>query len=169
MTKIRSLIAAVAATIVLSACAGSSNMVISPNRTAYTAQSVTLEYDGGTIDVEQDSVDELQRYMDEEFFGDAQNAAAFARGSELTVRYGFMTFDEGSQAARYFLGGLGGGEARMVVRAEFFDPQGNSLAVIQSEGRLGGGFFGGDAGSAIRGAAREIATYAVDNFGGPSQ
>lgn len=62
------------------------------------------------------------------------------------------------------LGGLAGGEAKMVVRAEFFDAAGNSLAVINAEGTISGGFLGGDAGSGLRGAAKEIAAYAAANF-----
>ena len=54
------------------------------------------------------------------------------------------------------LGGLAGGEAKMVVRAEFFDAAGNSLAVINAEGTISGGFLGGDAGSGLRGAAKKL-------------
>ena len=136
-------------------------MVIAPNTTACKAKQVTLSYENATVQVEDECVAELKRYMEDEFFG---KEALFTRGEQLTVKYGFMTFDEGSQAARYFLSGLGGGEAKMVVGAEFFDAQGNSLAKIQSEGRLGGGFFGGDAGSAIKKAAQEIADYAEATF-----
>jgi hypothetical protein len=52
----------------------------------------------------------------------------------------------------------------MVVVAEFFDPAGKSLAKIQSEGTVSGGFFGGDSDSAIKGAAKKIAAFAEDNF-----
>jgi hypothetical protein len=158
---IRAFAAAFVAAVLLSACAGSSNMVVAPNRSDFNTQSVTLRYEGATLDVEQESVDELQKYMKEEFFG---KKGAFTEGPGMTVKYGFMTFDEGSQAARYLLLGIGGGEAKMVVRAEFLDADGHSLAVIQSEGRLNGGLFGGDAGSAIHGAAKEISAYASENF-----
>ena len=136
-------------------------MVLQRNTTSYTASNVTLEYGAGTIDVEADSVTELQAYMREEFY---ENNPVFAEGSGLTVKYGFVTFDEGSQLGRYMLGGLAGGEAKMVIRAEFFDAAGNSLSAINAEGTISGGFFGGDAGSGLRGAAKEIAAYAAANF-----
>ena len=88
----------------------------------------------------------------------------FKRGDKLTVKYGFMTYDKGSQAARYFLGGLGGGEAKMVIGAEFYDADGNLLAKIQSSGWLNGGIFGGSSSSAVKKAAEEIANYAKANF-----
>ncbi|MEO0500124.1 MAG: hypothetical protein AAF205_06145, partial [Pseudomonadota bacterium] len=150
-------ILALAGVFVLSACAGSSNMVMQPNKAAYKANAVNLVYEGATVDVEEKDVAELQKFMENEFFG---GDTPFVRGEDLTVRYGFMQFDEGSQAARYFLGVVGGGEAKMIVGAEFVDNQGNVVSKIQSEGRLNGGFFGGDAGSATKLAAREIADYA---------
>lgn len=52
----------------------------------------------------------------------------------------------------------------MVARVRFFDPDGNMLAEIQPTGRVAGGFFGGDAGSALRNLAIEAATYAEENF-----
>lgn len=161
MLRLRGLTALAAAGLVLAGCAGSSNLVMSPNRTAYKAQAASLVYDGGTVNVEDKATAELQQYMQQAFFEKGVN---FGRGNELTVKYGFMAFDEGSQAKRYFLGPIGGGEAKMVVGAEFFDAAGNSLAKIQSEGRLSGGFFGGDASSAIKKAAEEVAAYAKANF-----
>lgn len=161
MLRLRQLAVVVVAGSMLAACAGSSNLVMNPNRSTYKAQAASLVYDGGTVNVEDGSAAELKKYMEQAFYEKGVN---FGRGSELTVKYGFMSFDEGSQAARYLLGPIGGGEAKMVVGAEFFDAAGNSLAKIQSEGRLSGGFFGGDASSAIKKAAEEVAAYAKANF-----
>lgn len=138
-------------------------MILTPNTSEYRTSNVTLEYGGGTVEVEQESVVELQRYMREEFF-DPERGAIFSEGEGLRVQYGFVTFDEGSQAARYFLGIVGGGEAEMTVRARFYDAEGNLLAEIQPTGRVSGGFFGGDAGSALRNIAIETAEYAAANF-----
>ena len=152
---------AVLASLLVVGCASSSNMVLTPNQSQYRTDTVKLEYGGGTVEVEEASVTELQRYMREEFF---ERTPIFSPGEGLTVRYGFYTFDEGNQAARYFLGGIGGGEAEMVVRAQFIDPQGNVLAETQATGRVSGGFFGGDAGSAFRNVAKELAAYAEATF-----
>lgn len=149
-----------AAGLLLSACAGSSNMVVQPNTSNFRSNQVNLVYGGATVAAEDKGVTELKQHMETAFF----EKGLFQRGNRLTVKYGFMTYDEGSQAARYFLGGIGGGEAKMVVGAEFYDESGTLLARIQSEGRLSGGFFGGDAGSAIKKAAQEVADYAAANF-----
>lgn len=154
------LVAAVLAGTLVAGCAGSSNMVVTPNQSDFRSQTVDLVYGGATVSAEDEGVTELKRYMEEAFY----EKGLFSRGAGLTVKYGFMTYDEGSQAARYFLGMIGGGEAKMVVGAEFYDTNGNLLARIQSEGRLNGGFFGGDASSAVKKAAQEIANYAAANF-----
>lgn len=99
--------------------------------------------------------------MQEAFF---EKDAAFSHGRGLTVRYRFVGFDRGSRMSRYFLGGLAGGEAEMVLEAEFVAPDGKVLAKVQSQGRVNGGFFGGSSNSAIDGAVKEIRDYAVANF-----
>ena len=135
-------------------------MVVMPNESTFRSPTVALVYGGATVQAQDEGVTELKEYMEKAFF----EKGLFSKGDGLTVKYGFMTYDEGSQAARYFLGGIGGGEAKMVVGAEFYDKSGKLLAKIQSEGRLNGGFFGGDSSSAIKKAAQEVADYAKANF-----
>jgi hypothetical protein len=149
-----------AASFGLSACASSNNIVLAPNKTQYTSSNVALVYDNATIKVEDKKVALLGKYLEEEIFN---GKSAFAKGDGLTIKYGFIGYNEGSQALRYLAGPIAGG-AKMVIVAEFFDPAGNSLAKIQSEGTVAGGFFGGDSDSAIRGAAKKIAQFAEENF-----
>ena len=47
--------------------------------------------------------------------------------------------------------------------AEFYDDDAK-LAEIQTEGRIGSGFFGGSMSEAVDKAAEQIATYAITNF-----
>ena len=145
----------------LGACAGGSNLVMEPNKSEYRSRTVTLGYAGSTVNIPEKASGELKKYMQARFF---KEGTVFKEGDGLTIRYQYVSYDEGSQAARYFLGVIGGGEAKMVVQAEFLDPEGTVLAKIQSEGRLSGGVFGGDAGSAINRAAHEIAEFAEANF-----
>lgn len=152
-------LAAIAAT--LSACGASHMVVMEPNRSAVKAEGVQLVYDDSVMGVPQEAVDKVKRYMQDRFFGEG---AAFTRGNEMTVRYGFVGFDEGSQFSRWFFGGLGDGKATMVIQAEFVDQNGNVLAKVQSEGELSAGFFGGDSDSAIKKAVGEIGDYAETNF-----
>jgi hypothetical protein len=158
--KIVSAAALAAASFCLSACASSNNIVLAPNSTHYTSSKVALVYDNATVNVEDKKVALLNKYLEEALF---DSDAAFAKGEGLTIKYGFIGYDEGSQAMRYLAGPLAGG-AKMVIVAEFLDPAGNSLAKIQSEGTVSGGFFGGDSDSAIKGAAKKIARFAEENF-----
>jgi len=90
---------------------------------------------------------------------------AFQKGSELTIRYRFVQFDAGSQFTRWFLGGIGNsGEGSLTIEAKYFDMAGKELSVIQTEGRIGSGFFGGDFSFALQKAAEEIADYTKINF-----
>ena len=149
-----------AASFTLSACASSNNIVLAANSTNYKSPNVALVYDNATVKVEDGKVALLNKYLEEALF---DGSPVFSKGQGLTIKYGFIGYDEGSQAMRYLAGPLAGG-AKMVIVAEFLDPSGKSLAKIQSEGTVSGGFFGGDSDSAIKGAAKKIAKFAEDNF-----
>ena len=155
----KKLVFAAAAALALSACAGSDLMVLEKNSSNYSSNVVNLVYEEATVPVDPGKQALLAKYMD-----DAFTDVGFTLGEGLTMRYGFIGYDEGSQAARYFLGGIGGGEAKMVLRAEFYDRDGNKLASVQSEGRLAGGLLGGDSDTAMMKAAEELADYAKANF-----
>lgn len=162
-SNMKKMLFAATAALSLVACSSSNNIVMVPNTSDYAASAVALEYDGGTVEVEDGKVALLEKYLRNHLFDDG---SAFAEGMNgLTIKYGFIGYEEGSQAARYLAGPIAGG-AKMVIVAEFFDAEGNSLSKIQSEGTVSGGFFGGDSDSAINGAAKKIAGYAKENFAG---
>jgi hypothetical protein len=88
----------------------------------------------------------------------------FAEGEELTIRIKVVQFEAGSQMQRWFWGGIGNaGEGSLQVLAGFYDDDAK-LAEIQTEGRIGSGFFGGSMTEAVDKAAEQIATYAITNF-----
>lgn len=145
----------------LAGCGASHLIVEQPNRSAVRAQAIALKYDDSITGVPQSASDYVQRKMEEAFFG---KNAAFTRGQDITVRYGFVGFDKGSRLGRWALGSFGVGEAQMVIQAEFLDPQGTVLARVRSEGEVGAGFFGGSANTAIDKAVAEIRQYAVTHF-----
>ena len=90
---------------------------------------------------------------------------AFQKGPDLKIKYRFIQFDPGNQFTRYLLGGIGNtGEGSMTIEVKYFDAADKELATIQSEGRIGSGFFGGDFSFAVEKAAEEIAEYAKLNF-----
>ena len=160
MKKIFAVAALAAASVNLSACASSNNIVLAANSTNYKSPNVSLVYDNATVKVEDGKIALLNKYLEEALF---DGSPVFAKGEGLTIKYGFIGYNEGSQALRYLAGPIAGG-AKMVIVAEFVDPSGKSLAKIQSEGTVSGGFFGGDSDSAIKGAAKKIAKFAEDNF-----
>lgn len=89
----------------------------------------------------------------------------FDKGKELTIKYRFIQFDPGNQFTRWFWGGIGNaGEGSLTVEAKFYDADNQELATIQSEGRIGSGFFGGDFSYAVDKAAEKIAEYTKVNF-----
>jgi uncharacterized protein YcfL len=142
-------------------CASNHLIVEQPAVSAVHAQSVTLDYQAAGAAVTADAAAYLQSKMQDAFFG---KDAAFTHGKDLTIRYRFVGFDRGSRLSRYLLGGLAGGEAQMVIEAEFVAPDGTVLSKIQSQGRVNAGFFGGSSNSAIDGAVKEIRDYALANF-----
>lgn len=92
-------------------------------------------------------------------------AANFEPGDGLTITYRFVQFQEGAQAARWLLGGMGGvGEGSMSVEAVFSDSSGQRLGKIIAEGRIGSGAFGGTFHNVLENAAQEIARYAAAHF-----
>jgi hypothetical protein len=153
--------AMVLAFVSITGCASNHLLVEQPAVAQFHAQSIKLDYESGGAPVTADAAAYLQRKMGEAFFSPG---SGFQPGNDLTVRYRFIGFDRGSRLSRYFLGGLAGGEAQMVIQAEFVRPDGTVLAKIQSQSRVNGGAFGGSSNSAIDGAVKEIRDYALANF-----
>ncbi len=87
-------------------------------------------------------------------------------GKELTLKYRFIQFQEGSQFERWFWGGIGNaGEGSITCEVLFLDPAGAEVAKIQSEGRIGSGFFGGSIHDALGKMGEEVGKYTVQHFG----
>lgn len=89
----------------------------------------------------------------------------FVQGSELIITYRFVQYDPGNQFTRWFWGGIGNaGEGTITLEATYVDSFGKLLAKIQSEGKIGSGFFGRYFSLALEKAAEEIAEYTIENF-----
>lgn len=147
----------------LAGCATSHTIVTQPNGTSVRAKTVTLVYDDSTVGAPAEAETSIKNYMTERFF--AQKHPAFTPGPDLTVRYRFVGYDEGNRMTRWLTSSFGGGgDAHMIVEAEFLDSNGATLSKIQSQGEVGAGIFGGSHRSAIKKAADEVATYAERNF-----
>ena len=99
--------------------------------------------------------------MEKEFFGG--DAPLFHRGDGITVKYRYLGFDEGSQAARNFLGPIAGG-SKILLEVDFIGPDGTLLSQVRGEGTVSGGFFGGSNKSGTDQAIKKVAEYAAANF-----
>ena len=139
--------------------AGRTMILEAPGR-EYRVPTYHLEHSGSTA-----AVPEGIRSRFEAAVNKAVLASGMKTGDELTLRYRFIQFEKGDQFARWFWGGIGNsGEASITTEVVFLDSSGKELAKIQSEGRIGSGFFGGTLNEAIEKMAEEVAEYTIANF-----
>ena len=90
----------------------------------------------------------------------------FTKGSELSIRYRFVHLDPGNRFNRWFWSSFGNsGEGSITIQARFFDSANVELAVVEAEGLVWNGLFGGGLLSAVEKAAEELADYAHLNYG----
>ena len=150
------------AALALSACANSSLMVEQPYRGDYRTASATVMPDANTVEVDADNTEYTTRKMEEAFFGG--DSPLFTEGDGITVTYRYLTFDEGSQALRYLMGGLAGG-SKVLLEVDFTGPDGTLLSKVRGEASVSGGFMGGSNKSGIDKAIDKIAEYASATFG----
>jgi hypothetical protein len=82
------------------------------------------------------------------------------RGSDITLEYRFIQYNEGNRFARYMLGGIGNtGEASLMMEVTYLDSNHQVLGKIMTEGRITSGLFGGSSDNAVEKAADEVASY----------
>ena len=87
----------------------------------------------------------------------------FVEGHEITAHYKVVTFNPGSRFMRYMVG-MGAGKGTASIRVNFVDGAGQSIGVIDVEGNIVMGTFGGSSKIAIEEAADEAAEYAIKSF-----
>lgn len=146
----------------LSACATATTTVLAPASTgqAQAFSTAQIQSDSDTVTVPTEARAHFEKRLNEYLFAQGSH---FKQGDDLTVRYRFIQFDEGSRALRYVVG-FGAGKGTMTVEVVFLDKQQKELAKIQVGGELSMGFFGGDFDEAISRAAKEAADYALKSF-----
>ena len=148
----------------ISACASGATTVLAPPTisTAAPFNTLKIESDTDTVSIPADARAHFEKRLNEYLLG-ATPPTKFKPGSDLTLRYRFIQFDEGSRALRYFIG-LGAGKGKMTAEIAFLDAQGKEVAKINVEGEISMGFFGGDFDMAISQAARQVADYTLKSF-----
>jgi hypothetical protein len=163
-TVIRAAAAAAALGFLVSACGTGRTMVMEPPEAKQAFTAVTLERAADTVTVPDEFRTRFLKDIRARLYGEDGKAGPFAEGPGLVIRIKVVQFDEGNQFERWFWGGIGNaGEGSLQVLAEFYDGE-KKLAQIQTEGRIGSGFFGGSMNEAVDKAAEEIADYAIANF-----
>lgn len=156
----RKLLAAALAFLV-TACGEGHTVVVSTPAPGIKAQTATIVYEEATVKAPDATVAKMKQYLEQRFY--QGKAPKFQVGNELTIKWGFIGHDAGSQFTRWFIG-FGAGSAKTVVKADFYDAAGNKVGSIQADGSVSGGFFGGSSDEALKQVADEIGKYAEANF-----
>jgi hypothetical protein len=153
--------------VVLSAgCGAGRTMVLDVPDRKVVANGVEIVRAESTVDIPVDVLIHFEKELRENLY-EKQNEkeAPFVEGSDLRLEYCFIQFDKGNQFSRYMWGGLGNsGEGTMTVQVRYVDNSNEEIAKIQSQGKIGSGFFGGSIKSAVNRCAEEITEYTVTNF-----
>lgn len=147
--------------LLVAACGAGHTIVVSAPAAPVKFETVSLIYEEATVKVPDATTAKMKQTLEQRFF--SGKTAKFHPGNDLVIKWGFIGYDPGSQFTRWFIG-FGAGEAKMVVKADFFDAQGNKLASIQADGSVSGGFFGGSSDDGLNQVADQIAKYAEVNF-----
>lgn len=157
------ILSTLALAVFLAACGSGQTVILErPDGGAKYEQARLLPGDH-LADVTAEQVQEFHDYLDKFMFGEK---GVFEKGEEgIVVKYRFTSFNPGSRAKRYIAGGIGDwGAAASTIEVSFENPDGLQIGKINVEGRIGGGFFGGDAESTLKRAAREAADYAAAHY-----
>lgn len=147
-------------------CGAGRTMVMKPPDSKTVASGVRVVRGQSTVVVPEEVSLRFEEQLNKRLFqAEEGKEPPFAEGMDLKLVYRFIQYNEGSQFARYMLGGLGNsGEGTLTVSVCYRDSDDNELCTIQSEGKIGSGFFGGSFSSAVDRCAEEIAGYTVANF-----
>lgn len=145
----------------LAGCGAGRSLVVQPPETKLRASSVDVSEGKSAVSVPSDIKSAFQQKLAKFLYEEG----SFQKGSDLKIVYRFIQYDPGNQFTRWFWGGIGNaGEGSLTVEAKYFDSANKELATIQTEGRIGSGFFGGDFGFAVEKAAEKVAEFTTVNF-----
>jgi hypothetical protein len=148
----------------VAACGTGRTMVKEPPQQKAAFSAVKLARAADTVVVPEEYRERFVSRIREQLYGTKEKPGPFAEGEDLTIQIKVVQFEAGSQMQRWFWGGIGNaGEGSLQVLAEFYEADAK-LAEIQTEGRIGSGFFGGSMTEAVDKAADQIAAYAITNF-----
>lgn len=160
---------AILTTVFLTACGTGRTMVMEPVTGKKFFVAATIERADDSVPVPDELRSMFVTEIRKDLYGTAESPGPFTEGPGLTIRVKVVQFEAGNQFQRWFFGGIGNqGEASIQLLTEFFDGE-KKLSNIQTEGRIGSGFFGGSVSSAVEKAAGEISQYAIAEFADPAK
>ena len=147
--------------LLLSGCGTSRTMVLEPVTLQSKPSQISLIKTKNTVAVSQKSQDYFHEALKHTLYKKG-NLQEGPKGSDLTLEYRFVQFDEGSRMKRYLTGGFGNsGEGSMTIQVIYRDKTGKEIGRTQTEGKIGSGFFGGSSDSALTKAAEDVAHYTL--------
>lgn len=144
---------------IATACASGTTTVTAPVSGAMKVKTVKLLPAEHTVQVDPGQVAVFESRLREKLYTNT----TFTEGDELTIRYRYIQFNPGSQAARYFVG-MGVGKGTQTIEVTFLNPSGRELGKINVGGEISAGFFGGSLKEATEKAADEAAQYTLQQF-----
>lgn len=147
--------------ILLSGCGAGRTLVMAPPDARVQVASLEVTEGRSTVPVPDEVKKGFQDKLQELLYKDG----GFRKGQDLRLSYRFIQFNPGNQFTRWFWGGIGNaGEGSLTIEVKYFDGASRELSTIQSEGKIGSGFFGGPFDLAVGKAAEEIADYTTRTF-----
>jgi len=152
--------------VLLIGCGSGRTMVLKLPESQVETGEVELVRGESTVEVPEKVIVQFEEELRKVLFEKTEDREApFVEGPGVKLEYRFIQFDKGNQFSRYMWGGLGNsGEGTLTVQVSYFDNTDQELTTIQSEGKIGSGFFGGSINSAVNRCAEEIANYTETNF-----
>lgn len=146
------------AAFLLVSCGSSKTMVIQPFDMQGKNKRIYLVKDQDTASVPAEVSKRFEEILSEKLFKESN----LPQGQDISLKYRFIQCNEGNQFKRWIFGGIGNaGEGTMTVEVRYIDHTQNDREIgkIQTEGKIGSGFFGGSFDHAVEGAAQEITEY----------
>jgi hypothetical protein len=142
-------------------CGAGKTLVIKPPESKTIISSVDFSEGVSTVNVPEEIREKFKQKLTHMLFKEGH----FQKGSDIEIKYRFIQYDPGNQFSRWFWGGIGNaGEGTLTIEAKFFNPNGKELSVIQSEGKISSGFFGGSFDLALEKAAEEVVEHIKQNY-----
>lgn len=142
--------------LLLQGCGAGKITVLDPINAEEKAQSIRLKQDTHNVAVEKEKIEYFETQLKEKLYKELGKT----EGDDITIKYRFVKFDEGSRFTRYLLVGLGNaGEGSLIIEFTFFNRKGIEIGKVSSEGKISAGFGGGSIDSAIDFAVKAITEY----------